>query len=78
MFANFVAIFLHDTTSFAVYNNTTSIDFRVTSYGNKLKVDMQIQLPNGFQSNEYPQSYDLLERAKGNRFNMFSRIKYFT
>ena len=74
MFAYFVVVFLHNTTTFAVYTRTIFVDISVTSYGIKLKVDMHIQLPNGFQSNRY---YDLLERAKGNIFNMFSRISYF-
>ena len=46
MFAYFVAVFLNNTTSFAVYTRTIFVDISVTSYDNKLKVDMQIQLPN--------------------------------
>ena len=46
MFAYFVAVFLHNTTSIAVYNRTIFVNISVTSHGSKLKVDMRIQLPN--------------------------------
>ena len=53
IFAQFVVVFLHKRTHFAFARDTFD-DCSVISFGYEPKADMQILLPNAFQSNKYP------------------------